>query len=355
MRFACCVLALVASCGDDNKSVVPDAPAKVTDAAIDSPSAAGCDYTEQADITNDDFSGNVPNSVPETSGAFTGATRVLCGTLDSTHFVAADELVDIDGYTFIVTTESDVRIDLVSPGAQALDYLSIDVYRNGTLDNVGTTAKFVGDHAVLDVHLAAGSYELLVFAANPAAITTALPYRATFRVDTPATRCAKLTGAGSYAETRDTAANNHAANDMILIANPTLTLTASTTDLPEPTALTLGANSAYLVTGTSADLAVTSGYRDRDTFQVQTGPTTNELAVRLNWAGTTADLDFFVLEAGIVPQIGRAIEAVKAEPELKTFGVKPSTSYWILVGNDGSSAAGAVPYGLSICGAQFTP
>lgn len=356
MRLSCCTLLLLfAACGDDHKVVSPDARETTTDAAIDAPIASGCDYTEQADVTNDDFSGNVAGSVAETSGAFGGTKRVICGTIDSTHFVAADELVDIDGFTFTVATEADVRVDLTAPGAQVLDYLSIDIYKNGTLDNIGTTAQFVGDHAVLDVHLAAGTYELLLFAANPAAITTSLPYRATIRVDTPDTRCAKLTGAPSYTEARDTQANGHTANDMVLIGNPSVTLTASTTDLPEPTGLTLAASSAYLVTGSSADIAVTSGYKDRDTFEITTGPTTNELAVRLNWPGTTQDLDFYVLEAAKVPYIGRAIEAVKAEPERKTFGVKPSTSYWIVVANDASSGAGNVAYGLSICGAQFTP
>lgn len=355
MRLSCCLLVLVAACGDDGKPATPDASNVVPDAAIDAPSGPGCDYTEKADITNDDFSGNVPNSVAETSGAFSGTTRVICGTIDSTHFVAADELVDIDGFMFSVTTAADVRIDLTSPGAETLDYLSIDVYKNGTLDNVGTTAKFVGDHAVLDVHLEAGMYELLVFAGNPAAIATSLPYRATIRIDTPDTRCAKLTGAGSYAETRDSAANGHTANDMVLISNPTVSLTASTTDMPEATGLTLGANSAYLVTGTSADIAVVSGYKDRDTFEIMTGTTTNEIAVRLNWPGTTHDLDYYVLEAARVPYVGRAIEAVKQEPEMKTFGVKPGTSYWIVVGNDASSGAGNASYGLSICGAKFTP
>jgi len=349
------LLLVLAACGDDGAKVIPDAAPIHPDASIDAPVASGCDYTEQADATNDDFSGNVANPVLDTAGAFAGASYTICGNIESTHFVAADELVDIDGINFEVTTASDVRIDLVAPGAEALDYVSIDVYKNGTLDNVGTTARFIGNHAVLDANLPTGKYELLVFATNPAAIAASIPYRATIRVDTPATRCAKLTGAPSYTETRDTTANNHAANDMVLISNPTLTLTASTTDLPEPTGLTLGATSAYLVNGSSADLATTSGYKDRDTFEITTGPTTNELAVRLNWPGTTADLDFFVLPAGAPPAIGRAIEAVKAEPEMKTFGVKPSTSYWILVGNDGSSAAGAVAYGLSICGAQFTP
>lgn len=349
------LLLVLAACGDDSHQGSPDSQPMPIDANVDAPVVPGCDYTEQADVTNDDFSGNVPNSVAETSGAFAGTPRVICGVIDSTHFVPADELVDIDGFTFTVATEADVRIDLVAPGAEALDYLSIDVYRGGSLDNVGTTAKFVGDHAVLDVHLAAGSYELLLFAANPTAFATSLPYRATIRIDTPATRCAQLTGAGSYAEARDTAANNHAANDMVLIANPTLTLTASTTDLPEPTGLTLDPASAFLVTGSSADIAVTSGYKDRDTYEITTGLLTNEVAIRLNWPGTTQDLDFFVLEAATVPAIGRAIEAVKQEPEMKTFGVKPSTKYWILVGNDASSGAGAVAYGLSICGAQFTP
>ncbi len=353
MRFLVGLLVL-AACGDDAGTPAIDASITV-DASIDAPITPGCDYTETADVTNDDFSGNVANSVAEISGVFAGARRTICGTINSTHYVPADELVDIDGFTFTIATDADVRIDLVAPGAEALDYLSLDVYRDGTLDNVGTSATFVGNHAVLDVHLVAGSYELLLFAANPAAISAALPYRVTFAVDSPATRCPKLTGGPAYTETLDTMGNIHAGNDVLLISNPTLSLTASTADMPEPTGLTLGPTSTYLVAGSSADLTVTSGYRDRDTFAITTGPATDELAVRLSWPGTTQDLDFFVLEAATLPAIGRAIEAVKQEPEMKTFGVKPSTTYWILVGNDASSAPGPVPYGISICGATFAP
>lgn len=354
LRLASSLLVL-AACGDDaGTPTMFDAPV-APDASIDAPATTGCDYSEHADVTNDDFSGNVAGSVPELSGAFAGARRTICGTIDSTHYVPADELVDIDGFTFTTVTAVDVRIDLEAPGGEALEDLTLDVYPDATLNNVGTSAKLVGTHAVLDVHLAAGSYELLLYAGNPAALPASLPYRVTFAVDTPAVRCPELTGAAVYTEALDTTANNHAGNDMVLIANPSLSLTASTTDVPEHTGLTLGPTSTYLVAGSSADIAVTSGYKDRDTFEIATGPTTDELAVRLSWPGTTQDLDFFVLEKATVPGIGRSIEAVKQGPEMKTFGVKPSTSYWILVGNDATSGAGAVAYDLSICGATFAP
>jgi len=359
-RLLLSLLVVAAACGDDGGSMgTSDAPAQI-DAPVDSPVLPGnCDYNEVADATNDDFSGNVANGAAEAIGApFASGPRTICGHIDSTHFVAADELVDIDGFVFSIAADTDVRIDLTAIGAEALDDVSISVYTGANLSTaVGTTGRFVGNHAVLDLHLtqASGMFEIMMFAFNGAAITTPIAYRATITVDTPAIRCAKATGAASYAEARDTQGNGHTANDMVVITNPTVSLTPDTTDLAEPTALTIAPGTSYLVTGSSADIAASNGYKDRDTFELTTGATTNELAVRLNWPGTTQDLDFYLLEKDTVPALGRSIAAVKHEDELKTFGVKPSTAYWVLVANDATSGAGNVAYGITICGALFTP
>ena len=37
-------------------------------------------------------------------------------------------------------------------------------------------------------------------------------------------------------------------------------------------------------------------YKDRDTFEIKTGATTNEITIRTTWAATGADLDLFVFD-----------------------------------------------------------
>lgn len=347
------VLATTA-CGDGASQATPDAAPAAIDAAIDAPLQGGCDYTEQHDTTNDDLS---QAGAPEPTGKmFTGAaTTRLCGQLDSTHYAAADTLVDIDGYTVTVTADADVVVYLTGAGIGAFEYVSIDVY-GGT--NFGTSfgsGTFVADHGVLNTHLPAGTYELLVFAQKAAAITTPLPYEVRIVPDTEATRCPTVTTAAAYSEHLDTVANAHQGNDVVAITNPNQTLTTSTTDAPEQTQLTLTPGVTARIAGISADVPIVHSYRDRDTFELSTGAGTNELTARLTWPGTTRDLDLFVFEAGVLPSIGRALHAIKHGDELRTVAVKPLTHYWVLVGNDPSSDVGAVSYDLTVCGGAFVP
>lgn len=351
-------LILLAACGGDGGRATPDASS--TDAAIDAsvidaPVVDRCDYSEKNDATNDDVSGTVDQGVAEdTEKMFGVAKQTICGQLDSTHFVAP-ELIDIDGYRFKVSEETDLRIDVSGAGLESLRDVTVELYTGPQLgDLVGETVKFFGDHAVYEAHAVPGEYELVIQGGNAAAIGAPVPYKAKISIDKPAMRCPPATGSAAYNESLDRAAN-YRANDMVSIQNPIEKLTAAANDMPEPTALTIAPNMHYRITGSSADIAAISSYKDIDTFQITTGATTNEIAVRLNWPGTMQDLDLFVFAAGSIPRIGRSITAAKHEDEFKTLSVKPNSTYWLTVGNDKNSDAGAVSYGLTVCGAAFTP
>ncbi|MBA3538433.1 MAG: hypothetical protein H0T79_02290, partial [Deltaproteobacteria bacterium] len=123
---------------------------------------------------------------------------------------------------------------------------------------------------------------------------------------------------------------------------------------PEPTQLTIAPATNYRLTGSAAAAPAPDAYADKDTFAITTGATTNELAVRLGWPGTAANLDYLVFEAGSAEPVVRAITVANQAPELRTFSVKPNANYWLLVG---AKAGSTVPagYTASVCGASFAP
>ena len=60
------------------------------------------------------------------------------------------------------------------------------------------------------------------------------------------------------------------------------------TDSPESTGLSIEAGQHYLVTGTSVATSHADEYLDRDTFDIATDDSTNELAIRLDWDGASS-------------------------------------------------------------------
>lgn len=344
---------LLAACGPGPASDPPDAhhadAAGVEDApAADAP-PSGCDYTEQHDATNDDVSD--PPGSPEQTGLTAGARTVVCGKFEHTHF-DGDITADVDGYVIAVASETDVLVRLHGAGAETIEYAGVDVYGGATFGTLVGSATFYGDHGVVALHLPAGTYELAAFALSSAPLPSTIAYQLDITEDTPATRCPEVTS-GGYAEAHDGA--DSTGNDVVTIpSGMPPALTASTTDAPEPTGLTLDPGTARL-TGSAADVATTDQYEDKDTFAFATGASTNELAVRLTWPGTGANLDYLVFEAGDPSPVFRAIATAPQAPELRTFSVKPNTSYWLLVGAKTGSAGFPVAYAASLCSAAFVP
>jgi hypothetical protein len=322
----------------------PDAP------AIDAPQPpAHCDYVEASDLTNDD----VPpaTGAPEQTGLTFASRTVVCGTFDSTHF-DGDITVDIDGYLVTLAADADVVVTLHGAGAESVELVGLDIYTGPNLTTRVGGNTFYGDHGVTAVHLAAGSYELAAFALSGAAITAPIAYEIRVVADQPAARCPELT-TGGYAEANDGAAST--GNDMVRIASGAPpALTASTTDVPEPSGLVIEPAASALLTGSAADITTPDQYEDKDTFAFTTGATTNELAVRLTWPGATANLDYFVFEENTADPIVRAT-LVGPAPELTLFPVKPNTAYWLLIGAKVGATGLPASYGATVCGASFTP
>ncbi len=353
MRALALPLLLLAACGDDDPAQPIDASVAIDaalDATIDAAVPTGCDYAEQSDLTNDDVSSAA--GMPEVTGVTFTTKTVVCGTFDATHF-DGDITVDVDGFTFTLAVAADVLVRIHGTGIGGPEFVGVDVYGGATFNQLVGTNTVVGTHGVTAMRLPAGTYELAAFALNSTAVTTSLPYRIEVVTDAPATRCPELT-AGGYAEANDGGANT--ANDMIrLVSGTPPALTASTTDLPEPTAFSIAGATSYRLTGSAADVATADLYEDVDTYAIATAAATNELTVRLTWPGTTTNLDYRLFEATMTEPVAVAIAAANTGPEVRTFAVKSSTSYWLLVGAKTGTAGLPATYAATLCGATFTP
>ncbi|MCE9573467.1 MAG: hypothetical protein K8W52_09935 [Deltaproteobacteria bacterium] len=357
MRFPRLALALVtalplAACGGGGSSN-PDAKVNNTpDTAMgtpDAPIAAGCDFTEAADATND--------ATPEASAIALGgaAAKTVCGTINTGHFDTST--VDLDGYAFSVTTAGDFlfRLD-TSPAAGALANVVVSIDDGQTGLGFGVLQV---DHGVFSSSLPAGDYFLSVVANDAGDPAAPIDYKVKILPDTPATRCPTITATANYTEAHDGAAS--ADNDVVYVnfnSAPQYALTPSTTDLPEDSGIVVAPATSYRISGSSANVNVAppngDEYNDRDTFTIATGAATNELEIRFNWAGT-ADMDFLVFpENGIDSDIGGGTAVHDGEDEFATIAVKPSSKYWIWVGAYDASTPLPAAYDLSICGKTYT-
>ena len=165
--------------------------------------AATCDFTEAADATNDDITAM---GTPEASGlTFTNAARVICGKLDSTHFVPGMNgdpgVVDVDSYNLTVGTATSALVTLIGSGAEALSVVQFAAFDvDGNALQVGT---FLSSHGVFSVDLPAAAAVFTVFALNQTATAAPINYQIKLTPDVPNTRAPKITAAADVTEAND--------------------------------------------------------------------------------------------------------------------------------------------------------
>jgi hypothetical protein len=315
------VLCLLVACGDN--AVRPDGPAiDAIDAAPDAPTPPpGCDFGELADITN--------HTNPEPTGLTFGGTLVVCGQVDGGHYVPMTRFIDGDVYGFTLAAPARVKIEVT--GLAAFERVEV-AFVNGFGDPIATSVQS-GNHAVAGAALPAGAAGIAVRVfgdelASPAA------YVARITVDAPCTATAP-----SYTE-------SSGANDVVEVrytSEPRRALTADA-DAPEATGLATGT-----IAGTIADVDATDEFRDRDTFEVTTGPAATELAVQLDWTAN-ADLDLLVFRAGSTGELAGATHVATTGGEFAKLAVLPSTTYWIWVGAYDTSPSLPASYTIALCG-----
>jgi len=304
-----------------------------------------CDYTEQHDATND-YLASDPYALEDSGLTFDTTDVTICGTIASDHFDEDWYSVDVDNYGVTLAHDADVIVSLTGD-AQAIASVGVYVYDPINYTSVGS--YFYGDHGVMTTHLPAGSYELSVEAYDDYAASSDVAYRVTIGADDPGARCAAVTHTADYTEQADGV--DSTANDMIdtdYAGWPYRTLTSSTADSAEATGLTVA--SATRITGVTAARAAIGSYFDRDTYAVTTGPTTNQLSIRV---ASEADLDAYVFEAGSATAIGSAAFVRDGAESYATFPVIPSTTYWVWVGAYASSTKAPASYDVSLCPQTF--
>ena len=349
-----CSFAALAACGGHNKTTT-DGGGNGDGGGTADAAPPACDYTEMSDSTND--------TTPENTGLTVGATtRNICGQVDTGHYDSSTMVVDVDMYSVTVgATTAELVIDFEDQTPASLTDFLVEIFDNNTpatLLYAGDYNGALADHGAYIAELPTGTFNVVVTATAGVAVGTAIPYKVRLVADTPTTRCPDLTGMNAdYTEAHDGASNT--GNDVVLInfsQDPSFTMTPYTS-APEPTMLTINPKMNSHIVGSSAMLAQGSDtYLDRDTFAITTGSNTNELSVRLNWPGSTADLDYVVFPASSIMFANEAATLTSSsQDEFATFAVKPSASYWLWIGAYKGSTGLPIAYSASVCGGEFTP
>ncbi len=363
---------VVACSGGGNDK--PDAFVVVADAKPDAPPLPpGCDAQELSDLTNDTFE---VGAAEDTMLTFT-ASSTICGKANASHFEAPTMagdigVVDVDSYKITLAAPAVVYVTFGGAGLETLtgNFRIYDRSKpmNEQLQLFGEMHR---GHTASHVSLPAGAYELQAIVLGDAAPSGDVSYKIKMVTETPDTRCPYLT-TGGYAEAADGATN--VGNDMIawdyeaVDPAPNITLTTTTADNPEPTGITAAAGTTYRVSGTSANnpVGATDDYKDRDTFKFTTGPTTDEVTIRMKFPLATMDIDVLLAEEAMAGETEPAVldisNRLAAGPseEFITTAVEPNTVYWLWIAGykdhpPGMAASTAGTYDATICPSVYVP
>jgi hypothetical protein len=357
-----CLLFAAAACGDNN-----DAPAKpdareFPDATLDAQVPIECVYNETADATNDDLLGN--GTAEATGISFGTAGTAICGKINNGHYNNPSDNVDVDSFGFTVPAQSRGILYAAGTGLETFDSVLVEI--NGVNTATSEYGSFEGTLSVVAADLPPGDYVITIAAYDPADIAAAIDYKLTLQLD-PVSRCAKSTATAAFTESLEQASGGATggANDVyeIRYTNNSRSLTASPTDMPETTGVTVEPAMSYRVTGTSSTFTATplswmDSFKDRDTYAVTMGATTNQLAIRLNWGGTNHDFDLFVFKFDGTPGLlekSVGWKGASMEDEFTTLAVTPGGTYWIVAAADDDSTGQPVAYDLTFCGDAVTP
>ena len=330
-------LLATSACGGDDGD---DAPPGVT------PPPA-CDFTEANDATNDQASAAEMTNISDvgTSG------RALCGKVDASH--RTNTTIDSDHYRITVGSEALLVHFAGGDGSDALPDFTLRIFDTSTppvLLAEKTVNPAIADHAAFLADLAPGDYDVVVTATGNADIATSVDYKVQFLPDDPM-RCPKSTDAATYNEANDGATNT--GNDGFTINwsdDPAIVAAAGPA---EASGISLDPTTKAHITGMMGATDAADEYLDQDSYSFTTGKDTNEMSIRVDWAGAGADLDYVVIEDGQTVLTQESDTSDTSGDEFATFALKPSTSYVVWVGAHDGSGSLPMAYDVSLCGSGF--
>ncbi|HEX4454339.1 MAG TPA: hypothetical protein VH143_25925 [Kofleriaceae bacterium] len=304
--------------------------------------ASPCDYTETDDADNG-------SAAELTKLTVTDQQQHVCGAFDGGHQNAALGIVDVDTYSVDIETEmamNPLLVEIVGDDGIdqlhdiAIQFLTTDA--TPTIAAVGQWDPALSDHGAYVAPLPPGTYDMQVILYDTGALSGSIGYRVRL---SPMPACAALTSP-TYSETSD------ATNGVIAVdytTDPSFSMISGNT--AETSNISVNAGNFYMIAGSASSTATTDQYLDRDTYEFSTDDTTNELAIRLDWDGTTSDLDYIVFEANTMTPVVASNTTSDMAGELAEFGVMPNASYWLWIGAFTGSTATA--YRATVCGQHF--
>jgi hypothetical protein len=309
--------------------------------------ASPCDYFETNDVANAD--------VAEDSAIAVGVEpRNLCGSINMGHFDKQFSTVDVDSFRVTVEGSGELLVDVTGDdGFQLFDDVEVRIFEaavNPALVAAGHYAPAKIDHGAFIAELQPGSYDVVVSVTASGDLSTPIPYRVRISAD-PSANCPADTRAADFSEAHDGASSTD--NDLVAVdfaKDPQLTLIAGTA---EPSGIEIASGHDYRLSGNSAAVSHADAYLDRDTFAFTTDEVTNVVTVRLDWDGTTSDLDYFVFEPQTLIEIGASNLSSTTRHEIAAFAVKPATTYWLWVGRFKDTNGSATAYNATLCGSYF--
>lgn len=332
-RFALLSALFIAACGGDDD----DTPPGVTP-------PPPCDFNEAADATND----GAAELTNFTDVGMNGKT--LCGHVDPGHFDGV-QYNDTDTYK-VTTSGAPILVHFGGgDGAAALPDFSVRITdMAGSLIFERRLDAGIADHVAAVTNLPPSDYLVSVTALDATDRASSVDYKVQFLPDDPA-RCPKSTDAATYNETNDGAANT--GNDGFTINwsdDPAITAASSPA---EDSGISLDPTSRAHITGMMGNTDAADEYLDQDAYAFTTGEDTNEMSIRVDWAGAGADLDYVVIEDGQTVLTQESDTSDTTGDEFATFALKPSTKYVVWVGAHDGSGSLPMPYDVSLCGAGF--
>lgn len=306
-----------------------DAPRPIDAMPIDADSSA-C-HQEMSDVANG-------TSFEATGKTGPGPVPIICGQFDDKAPVGG--VIDKDMFQF-TAVGGPVGIRVSAPGASA--------FTGGvTLQVAQIYSNLAGDDGLITARVP-GAVQLSLTASSTTQLGMAIPYQISVEALDTATRCPPI--AATYTEQLDTSANMNQGNDVLVLNGPMTppSLSASTTDAPEATTTPLGAGVAVEYGGTAATAAThTDMYNDRDTYQLVTGPSTDELDLDLSYTAgpQTQDIDVYLVRQSDLRQVALGYTV---GPEVMSLRVEPNTSYYLTLGLYSAGTADQ-PYTIGVCG-----